>query len=55
MFWEFISNNMMKQNWKDLTRLDLGIHPGSLACPPVQTVPLMVSVLEIDSLASGLM
>lgn len=54
MFWEFISNNTMKQNWKDLTRLGLGIHPVSLACPSVQTFPLTVSMLQIDSLSIGL-
>lgn len=54
MFWEFISNNMMKQNWKDLTRLGLGIHPASLACPSVQTFPLTFSMLRIDSSSIGL-
>lgn len=33
MFWEFISNNMMRQKWKDLILLDLEIHLVSLACP----------------------
>lgn len=55
MFWEFISNNTMKQNWKDLTRLDLGIHPVSLACPSVETFPLTASMLGIDPSSTGLM
>lgn len=54
-FWEFISSSTMKQNWKNLTRLDLGIHPVSLACPSVQTSPLTVSMLGIDSSSGGLM
>lgn len=52
MFWEFISNNMMKQNWKNLTWLNLGIHPVSLACSSVQIFPLTISTLGIDSSSS---
>ena len=54
MFWEFISNNMMKQNWKNLTRLNLGIHPVSLACSSVHIFPLTISMLGIDSSSSRL-
>lgn len=53
MFWEFIPNNLMKQNWKDLTRLALGIRPVSLARPSVHTSAHTVPMLGVDSSPIG--